>query len=55
MHKRHLKGLELFPLGGSMCLLHPNHGSVLGDRGCGVGRHRSSATGSLSIVGCLGF
>ena len=38
-----------------MCLLHPNHGGVLGDRGCGVGRHRSSATGSLSIVWCLGF
>ena len=38
-----------------MCLLHPNHGGVLGDRGCGVGCDRSSAIGSLSIVWCLGF
>lgn len=46
----------MFVLPGSqMCLLYSDHGSVLGDRGCGIGGYRPSALGPLSIIWCPGF
>ena len=41
--------------GGPLCVLYSDHGGVLGDRGCGVSRHSSSAIGSLPLVWGPGF